>query len=74
MPRGINDNEGRLGRGKIAVGYINILGAVSIAAMSYFTAPLGVRAAHALNAVMLKRAFGIYLLVTSAMMLHEGLS
>jgi uncharacterized membrane protein YfcA len=57
-----------------SIGYINILGAVSIAAMSYFTAPLGVRAAHALNAVMLKRAFGIYLLVTSAMMLHEGLS
>jgi uncharacterized membrane protein YfcA len=42
--------------------------------MSYLTAPLGVRAAHALNGVMLKRIFGVYLLVTSAMMLHEGLS
>jgi uncharacterized protein len=57
-----------------SIGYINVLGAVAIAAMSYLTAPLGARAAHALNASMLKRFFGIYLLAISAMMLHEGLS
>lgn len=53
-----------------SLGYINILGAVAIAAMSFLTAPLGVKAAHALNARMLKRVFGLYLLFTSAVMLH----
>ncbi len=57
-----------------SVGYINVLGAITIAVMSFFTAPLGVRAAHALNGPMLKRIFGIYLLVTSSLMLNEGLS
>lgn len=57
-----------------SIGYINVLGAVAIAAMSYFTAPLGARAAHALNGDVLKRIFGIYLLAISGMMLHEGLS
>jgi uncharacterized protein len=57
-----------------SIGYINVIGAVAIAAMSYFTAPLGARAAHALDGAMLKRIFGIYLLAISGMMLHEGLS
>ncbi len=57
-----------------SLGYINVLGAITIAAMSFFTAPLGAKAAHALNGPMLKRIFGCYLLVTSALMLHEGLT
>jgi uncharacterized membrane protein YfcA len=57
-----------------SLGYINVLGAVTIAAMSYFTAPLGVKAAHALDAPMLKRVFGLYLLLTAGLMLREGLT
>lgn len=57
-----------------SLGYINILGAVTIAAMSFFTAPLGVRAAHSLNGPKLKRVFGFYLLFTSGLMLYEGLA
>jgi uncharacterized membrane protein YfcA len=56
-----------------SIGYINLFGAVAIAAMSFLTAPLGVKAAHALNARLLKRVFGLYLLFTSAVMLHSSL-
>jgi uncharacterized membrane protein YfcA len=39
--------------------------------MSFFTAPLGVAAAHSLDPVKLKRVFGIYLIVTAAFMLKD---
>jgi uncharacterized protein len=57
-----------------SIGYINILGAIAIAAMSFLTAPLGVKAAHSLNPRALKRVFGIYLLVTSGIMLHGAMT
>ena len=55
-------------------GYINILGALAISAMTFITAPLGAKAAHALNAAMLKRVFGFYLVFTGGLMLVESLN
>ena len=55
-------------------GYINILGAIAISAMTFITAPLGAKAAHSLNAVMLKRVFGCYLMFTGGFMLYEAIN
>lgn len=54
-----------------SVGYVNLIAVAAITAMSYFTAPIGARAAHSLNAVALKRVFGIYLIATSAIVLQN---
>lgn len=55
-----------------SLGYVNLIGLVAISAMSILTAPLGVAAAHKLNAAMLKRVFGCYLIVTSVWMLRDS--
>jgi uncharacterized membrane protein YfcA len=55
-------------------GYVNIIAVVSITAMSFITAPMGAKAAHALNAAALKRVFGIYLVATSAIVLWNSFS
>jgi uncharacterized membrane protein YfcA len=56
-----------------SVGYINILAVAAISAMTYITAPLGAHAAHSLNAAVLKRGFGFYLVATSAIVLYDTL-
>ena len=53
-------------------GYVNVLAVVAITAMSFITAPLGARAAHALNGPALKRVFGVYLVATSAIVLWNS--
>lgn len=55
-------------------GYVNIIAVVAITAMSFITAPLGAKAAHALNAPALKRVFGVYLVATSAIVLWNSLA
>ncbi|MEP1143728.1 MAG: sulfite exporter TauE/SafE family protein [Henriciella sp.] len=57
-----------------SIGYVNMIAVVSITAMSFITAPLGAKAAHALNAPSLKRVFGIYLVATSAIVLWNSFS
>ena len=52
-----------------SLGYVNLIGLVAISAMSVITAPIGVAVAHSLDAAKLKRVFGVYLLVTSSIML-----
>ena len=42
--------------------------------MSFITAPLGAKAAHALNAAALKRVFGVYLIATSAIVLWNSIT
>ncbi|MEP7209456.1 MAG: sulfite exporter TauE/SafE family protein [Alphaproteobacteria bacterium] len=54
-----------------SVGYVNVIAFTAIVAMSFFTAPLGVAAAHSLDPVKLKRIFGVYLIVTAAFMLKD---
>nr|WP_241765749.1 sulfite exporter TauE/SafE family protein [Hyphomonas chukchiensis] len=55
-----------------SIGYVNVIAVLAITAMSFITAPLGARAAHSLNAVALKRIFGIYLVATSAIVLYNS--
>ena len=49
-----------------ALGYISLIGAVLVMPMSLFTAPLGVKAAHALSKRQLEIAFGLYLLIVGS--------
>jgi uncharacterized membrane protein YfcA len=42
--------------------------------MSIFTAPLGVKLAHSLSEIHLKRTFGVYLLCVSATMFYKNMS
>lgn len=53
-------------------GYVNLIAFFSIVTMSYITAPFGARAAHSLDAVALKRVFGIYLVATSVIVLYNS--
>lgn len=55
-----------------SVGYVNIIALVSITVMSVLTAPVGASMAHSLNPKMLKRVFGVYLLITAGLMLSAS--
>jgi len=57
-----------------SVGYIWLPALVIIAAASFFVAPLGARAAHALPVGKLKRVFASILYVLAAYMLWKGLA
>ena len=57
-----------------SLGYVNIPATIAIASMSILTAPYGVAAAHSLPAAMLKRIFGVYLIVISIVMFRNALS
>lgn len=56
-----------------SLGFVNMPATIAIASMSILTAPLGVAAAHWLEPRMLKRVFGIYLIVISMVMFHNAL-
>ena len=56
-----------------SVGYVNLIALAAIVLMSFFTAPLGVAAAHSLDPVKLKRVFGVYLIVTAVFMLQGSI-
>jgi uncharacterized membrane protein YfcA len=47
----------------LAFGYVSLIGAALVMPMSLFTAPLGVKAAHAMSKRMLEVAFGCYLFI-----------
>jgi len=49
----------------LSLGYVNLAGLVCIAPTTYLTAPLGAKLAHKLSRPMLRRAFGVFLLITS---------
>ena len=46
-----------------ALGYVSLIGAVLVMPTSLLTAPLGVRAAHAMSKRSLELAFGTYLFI-----------
>ncbi|MET3712719.1 putative membrane protein YfcA [Sphingomonas trueperi] len=56
-----------------SLGFVNLPATLAIASMSMLTAPLGVAAAHALQPAILKRVFGIYLIVIALVMFHNAL-
>jgi uncharacterized protein len=49
-----------------AIGYVSLIGAVLVMPTSLLTAPLGVRAAHAMSKRSLELAFGAYLLIVGS--------
>jgi uncharacterized membrane protein YfcA len=49
-----------------AIGYVSLIGAILVMPTSLLTAPLGVRAAHAMSKRTLERAFGAYLLIAGS--------
>ncbi|MEO9458641.1 MAG: sulfite exporter TauE/SafE family protein [Lentilitoribacter sp.] len=55
-------------------GYVSLPAAVLIFSVSVFTAPLGAKLAHSLNPANLKKAFALFLFITSLRMLWVGLS
>ena len=54
-----------------SVGYVNLPAAIVITFMSVLVAPLGVATAHLLRPAVLRRVFGIYLLVVGVTMIAE---
>ena len=48
-----------------SVGYVSLIGLALFAPVSVWTAPIGVRLAHAMPKRMLERAFGFFLLLVS---------
>ncbi len=56
-----------------SLGFVNMPATLAIASMSILTAPLGVAAAHWLEPRMLKRVFGVYLIVISMVMFRNAL-
>lgn len=54
-------------------GYVSLPAAVLIFSVSVFTAPLGAKLAHSLNPANLKKAFALFLFITSLRMLWVGL-
>ena len=57
-----------------SIGYVSVPAAVLIFSVSVFTAPLGAKLAHSLNPTNLKKAFALFLFITSLRMLWVGLS
>jgi len=49
-----------------AIGYVSLIGAVLVMPTSLLTAPLGVRAAHAMSKRQLEMAFGCYLFIVGS--------
>ncbi|SFF90433.1 Uncharacterized membrane protein YfcA [Novosphingobium sp. CF614] len=56
-----------------SVGYVNLPATIAIASTSILTAPLGVAVAHSLQPAMLKRIFGVYLIVIALVMFRKSL-
>ena len=50
----------------LSLGYVSLIGAVLVMPTSLLTAPLGVRAAHAMSKRTLEMAFGMYLLIVGS--------
>jgi uncharacterized membrane protein YfcA len=50
----------------LAIGFVSLIGAILVMPTSLLTAPLGVRAAHAMSKTTLERAYGSYLLIVGA--------
>ncbi len=56
-----------------STGYLNWPAVLAISAVSILTAPLGVALAHRLEPGLLRRIFGIYLVIVGTLMISQGL-
>ena len=61
------------GRPAASLGYVNLVAVALILPLSVACAPLGARIAHALEPVWIKRAFAVFLCLTSIRMLWSAL-
>lgn len=61
------------GRPPLSLGYVNIVAALLILPISTSMAPVGARLAHAMDAKWIKRAFALFLAITSIRMLVTAL-
>jgi uncharacterized membrane protein YfcA len=66
--------QGVVDRPPFSLGFVNLPAAVLIFSASVFTAPLGARLAHSLNPEGLKKAFALFLFLTSIRMLWVALA
>lgn len=62
------------GRPPLSVGYVNLVAVALILPISSAIAPLGVRLAHAIDAKWVRRAFAVFLALTSIRMLWTALA
>ncbi len=56
-----------------SIGYVHIYAFLGISIMSFFTAKLGAKAAHALSPSVLKKCFSVMLLIVGCFFLFKGL-
>ena len=56
-----------------SMGYVNLLGFLLIAPVSFFAAPFGAQIAHDMDRVKLRRVFALFIAVTAARMLYDAL-
>ena len=63
---------GESGLPPFSAGYVNLPAALAIVATAMITAPLGVAAAHRLSPRLLRRVFGVYLVVTGTPMIAKA--
>jgi uncharacterized membrane protein YfcA len=54
-----------------SLGFVNLLGFILLVPMTVLTAPVGARLAHGMNQRWLRRAFALFLAITSARMFFE---
>lgn len=57
-------------RPPFSLGYVNLIGFALIVPMTLWTAPLGARIAHAINARLLRQLFAVFLFITAVRMLY----
>lgn len=62
------------GLGEGMLGYLYVPGFLAIASAAVLLAPLGVKAAHAVEAQPLRRAFGVLLVLVAARMLYSAVA
>ncbi len=61
-----------VGRPPFNIGAVNLAAFAVVVAMTFVTTPYGVRLAHAMNPVPLRRVFAFFLIVVAANMLREA--
>ncbi len=58
----------------LSIGYVSLVGVALLAPFSMLATPWGVRVAHGVSPLWLKRAFAIFLAITALRMLHMALT
>ena len=62
------------GRPDLSLGFVNVLGLALIVPASIWTAPFGAKLAHTIPSTVLRRAFAVFLALTSVKMLYTALT